>query len=120
MARHVTGPGSRWQDLLLIYFQRQVVRIAKEGKAFTGKGIDTNRFALHAMRGEMGYRGVDVIHAKGQMTQPAGFRTTGAGWRKRCLLYTSDAADDLLCVDLGGRRNIKNKKQQKQKNRSEQ
>ena len=65
MARHVTGPGSRWQDLLLIYFQRQVVRIAKEGKAFTGKGIDTNRFALHAMRGEMGYRGVDVIHANG-------------------------------------------------------
>src|SRR5450756_1322278 len=27
-----------------------------------------------------------------------------------CLLYTSDAADDLLCVDLGGRRNIKKKK----------
>ena len=30
---------------------------------------------------------------------------------RTCLLYTSDAADDLLCVDLGGRRNIKNKKQ---------
>src|SRR5450756_1137322 len=29
----------------------------------------------------------------------------GAG----CLLYTSDAADDLLCVDLGGRRIIKKK-----------
>ena len=28
---------------------------------------------------------------------------------KRCLLYTSDAADDLLCVDLGGRRIIKKK-----------
>ena len=28
-----------------------------------------------------------------------------------CLLYTSDAADDLLCVDLGGRRTIKKKKQ---------
>src|SRR5680860_1898089 len=28
-----------------------------------------------------------------------------------CLLYTSDAADDLLCVDLGGRRIIKKKKQ---------
>ena len=27
----------------------------------------------------------------------------------RCLLYTSDAADDLLCVDLGGRRIIKKK-----------
>ena len=30
---------------------------------------------------------------------------------KDCLLYTSDAADDLLCVDLGGRRIIKKKKQ---------
>src|SRR5450756_3220703 len=29
---------------------------------------------------------------------------------KGCLLYTSDAADDLLCVDLGGRRIIKKKK----------
>ena len=28
-----------------------------------------------------------------------------------CLLYTSDAADDLLCVDLGGRRFFKKKKQ---------
>ena len=28
---------------------------------------------------------------------------------KACLLYTSDAADDLLCVDLGGRRTIKKK-----------
>eukprot|EP00657_Telonema_sp_P-1_P000664 TRINITY_DN11293_c0_g1_i1.p1 TRINITY_DN11293_c0_g1~~TRINITY_DN11293_c0_g1_i1.p1 ORF type:complete len:127 (+),score=40.11 TRINITY_DN11293_c0_g1_i1:135-515(+) len=27
-----------------------------------------------------------------------------------CLLYTSDAADDLLCVDLGGRRIIQKKK----------
>ena len=25
-----------------------------------------------------------------------------------CLLYTSDAADDMKCVDLGGRRIIKN------------
>ena len=31
-----------------------------------------------------------------------------------CLLYTSDAADDLLCVDLGGRRIIKKKKTQKE------
>src|SRR5450756_3167363 len=32
-------------------------------------------------------------------------------WYDRiCLLYTSDAADDLLCVDLGGRRIIKKKK----------
>src|SRR5680860_1880691 len=32
------------------------------------------------------------------------------GCKKACLLYTSDAADDLLCVDLGGRRIIKKKK----------
>ena len=29
---------------------------------------------------------------------------------RSCLLYTSDAADDLPCVDLGGRRSIKKKK----------
>src|SRR5680860_1886999 len=33
-----------------------------------------------------------------------------------CLLYTSDAADDLLCVDLGGRRIIKKKKKKKKHN----
>src|SRR5450756_3218583 len=32
-----------------------------------------------------------------------------------CLLYTSDAADDLLCVDLGGRRIIKKKKKNQKK-----
>ena len=31
-----------------------------------------------------------------------------------CLLYTSDAADDLLCVDLGGRRIIKKTKNTQQ------
>ncbi len=29
-----------------------------------------------------------------------------------CLLYTSDAADDLIGVDLGGRRILKKKKKQ--------
>src|SRR5450756_437057 len=44
------------------------------------------------------------------------FFKTGKEMRERlnktglCLLYTSDAADDLLCVDLGGRRIIKKKK----------
>src|SRR5450756_3147572 len=37
---------------------------------------------------------------------------------KTCLLYTSDAADDLLCVDLGGRRVIKKKKQKQAKARN--
>src|SRR5680860_1864878 len=34
-------------------------------------------------------------------------------WLSSCLLYTSDAADDLLCVDLGGRRIIIKKKNKK-------
>ena len=34
-----------------------------------------------------------------------------------CLLYTSDAADDPLCVDLGCRRLIKQKKKKKTQNR---
>ena len=38
--------------------------------------------------------------------QPGG---EGQATQSRCLLYTSDAADDLLCVDLGGRRLIKKK-----------
>src|SRR5665809_133645 len=40
-----------------------------------------------------------------------------AGLGTYCLLYTSDAADDLLCVDLGGRRIIKKKKKKKEKKR---
>ena len=38
--------------------------------------------------------------------------------RDLCLLYTSDAADDLLCVDLGGRRIIKKKTKHKHCRRS--
>ena len=29
---------------------------------------------------------------------------TVRGFKEDCLLYTSDAADDMQCVDLGGRR----------------
>ena len=36
-------------------------------------------------------------------------KTIQAQSSETCLLYTSDAADDLLCVDLGGRRIIKKK-----------
>eukprot|EP00657_Telonema_sp_P-1_P005767 TRINITY_DN2340_c0_g1_i1.p1 TRINITY_DN2340_c0_g1~~TRINITY_DN2340_c0_g1_i1.p1 ORF type:complete len:110 (+),score=48.90 TRINITY_DN2340_c0_g1_i1:123-452(+) len=41
---------------------------------------------------------------------------TDCGQADTCLLYTSDAADDLLCVDLGGRRIIKKKKNNKNMN----
>ena len=48
-----------------------------------------------------------VEHAGAVAQQGAGMIE---GERLHCLLYTSDAADDLLCVDLGGRRIIKKKK----------
>jgi len=57
----------------------------------------------------------------GKQQQAAADDGLGTGWPGQgrrglavqdcgCLLYTSDAADDLLCVDLGGRRIIKKKK----------
>src|SRR5450756_3060319 len=46
---------------------------------------------------------VDLIAAKGGTAVAYKADVT----KNACLLYTSDAADDLLCVDLGGRRIIK-------------
>src|SRR5450756_146115 len=43
-------------------------------------------------------------HVSAMYRSPAGSNATACGWFSDCLLYTSDAADDLLCVDLGGRR----------------
>src|SRR5665213_670253 len=59
---------------------RQSRRIA--GPLFMGK--DT-----HALSGPAQQTALEVLAANGVETV--------------CLLYTSDAADDLLCVDLGGR-----------------
>eukprot|EP00825_Cyclidium_porcatum_P004375 TRINITY_DN12050_c0_g1_i1.p3 TRINITY_DN12050_c0_g1~~TRINITY_DN12050_c0_g1_i1.p3 ORF type:complete len:179 (-),score=7.15 TRINITY_DN12050_c0_g1_i1:11-547(-) len=39
----------------------------------------------------------------------------GKALLEACLLYTSDAADDMQCVDLGGRRFIEKKKKKKMK-----
>ena len=41
-----------------------------------------------------------------QITTTPGEPDTDILLNSICLLYTSDAADDLLCVDLGGRRLI--------------
>ena len=50
------------------------------------------------------------------MTSGIHYAKDGLPWGDDiCLLYTSDAADDLLCVDLGGRRIIKKKKHQPSK-----
>src|SRR5665213_737821 len=49
---------------------------------------------------------VDQVGRYAVLTDPQG---APFALYKPCLLYTSDAADDLLCVDLGGRRIIKKK-----------
>src|SRR5450756_896580 len=51
---------------------------------------------------KMGYKDIVIVGATGKRED----HTIG----NICLLYTSDAADDLLCVDLGGRRIVKKKK----------
>src|SRR5680860_517155 len=49
-----------------------------------------------------------IIEVHGYGKQGSGYGYSGVrGLNAFCLLYTSDAADDLLCVDLGGRRIIK-------------
>ena len=47
--------------------------------------------------------GVDLISTSSSITKS---NWIDFSMRYICLLYTSDAADDLLCVDLGGRRII--------------
>src|SRR5450756_851817 len=44
----------------------------------------------------------DILGSGGTESQVQEVRDSET--RETCLLYTSDAADDLLCVDLGGRR----------------
>src|SRR5450756_891114 len=46
-------------------------------------------------------------------SEVADLKNVSSGGYGGCLLYTSDAADDLLCVDLGGRRIIKKKKKRR-------
>eukprot|EP01017_Pseudomicrothorax_dubius_P037033 TRINITY_DN5377_c0_g1_i12.p1 TRINITY_DN5377_c0_g1~~TRINITY_DN5377_c0_g1_i12.p1 ORF type:complete len:132 (+),score=29.96 TRINITY_DN5377_c0_g1_i12:204-599(+) len=55
--------------------------------------------------------GVCSMHKKqsSSQDQQVNLVTVKMRWGGICLLYTSDAADDLLCVDLGGRRIIKKK-----------
>ncbi len=59
------------------------------------------------------YRGIEVFSnffpATAREGGRLGMKELGA-YYYNCHLYTSDAADDLLCVDLGGRRSIKKKK----------
>ena len=64
-------------------------------------------------------RGLGDVYKRQTRSGPVAARAAGLESERRqqlpqrlpqlCLLYTSDAADDLLCVDLGGRRIITKK-----------
>src|SRR5680860_1628362 len=54
-------------------------------------------------------RTCDGMPTPGTYTGPVAHKGLLRYHEEACLLYTSDAADDLLCVDLGGRRIIKKK-----------
>src|SRR5450756_3111930 len=45
-----------------------------------------------------------AAHRAGRPVAMARIFARSSALSRTCLLYTSDAADDLLCVDLGGRR----------------
>ena len=54
--------------------------------------------------------GTVVSTIEGPSPSKISFVVNNGKVHKGCLLYTSDAADDLLCVDLGGRRIITKQK----------
>src|SRR5450756_1149731 len=60
--------------------------------------VSRNTVYLSRLLVRLGYAACWVGEA-GDGSAPVGSHLVGC-----CLLYTSDAADDLLCVDLGGRR----------------
>src|SRR5659263_672927 len=80
------------------------------GPARRGRGRDRREPAPPPSAPGRRLPGCSVARARGPCPgAPPGDRRSRAG-TPTCLLYTSDAADDLLCVDLGGRRIIKKKK----------
>ena len=67
-------------------------------------GFYTPCIACHLFAHLMRLPLLKKVGAEGIIT---GERHSHQGKLKACLLYTSDAADDMQCVDLGGRRIIK-------------
>ena len=67
-ARHVTGHSRDWQGLLLIEFQRQVVRVFKKGKTLAGVRVHTDSFAGNIVCLQMSDRVIDIRNAERQMT----------------------------------------------------
>ena len=87
-------------------YKRQVFLAAAQGRS-----VDQRRAELV----DLHHKGVVALlpAVSARRGHRVGKGRGGAGQCGVCLLYTSDAADDLLCVDLGGRRLLKKKKKKK-------
>ena len=68
------------------------------------------RGSMSDLRNSIELRDTEYSDENDEIRFESPFLNTSLAWQSVCLLYTSDAADDLLCVDLGGRRIIKKKK----------
>ena len=82
-----------WMELLILNES-----LLKEMKADVCRCLPDEACGLIGGRGE-----------QGRMVLPVSNTLQGGTRFYICHLYTSDAADDLPCVDLGGRRIIKKK-----------
>src|SRR5450756_1465776 len=84
----------------------QVTTLAPRSNAFTMPTAEARSFSE-----AVGLRPSSLTHSrdipKANRNRSTGYKGEFPTCSEGCLLYTSDAADDLLCVDLGGRRIIK-------------
>src|SRR5450756_1640506 len=95
-------------------FRADVVAVARRGDAPISQvakdfGITESclRNWLHAADVEDGVRSGPTAAESAELRELKRRNRLLEQENEVCLLYTSDAADDLLCVDLGGRRIIK-------------
>src|SRR5450756_2901727 len=86
----------RWAAKTSIVYSRALDSTEGPNAALKAQHALADRLVLHKLRNALGGQAKYAISGGA----PLGERL---GHFYRCLLYTSDAADDLLCVDLGGR-----------------
>ena len=108
-----------WDEVVNVQMRGPWLCIKAASKYFMQQnyGRIINVTSVAGMVGTIGQ--INYAAAKGgvvTLTKSAARELAKYNVTANCLLYTSDAADDLRCVDLGGRRNIKKKNKNKKDN----
>src|SRR5450756_1932878 len=106
----VSGITRRFKAVGGILDERSRRLVAAAESAALGRGgvsavSRATGISRQVIRQGMAELGEAAVHPPGRVRRVGGGRKKAV--TQDCLLYTSDAADDLLCVDLGGRRIIK-------------